>query len=258
MASDTTQCCPPQTKPSKPNVPHPPAESTGYELKGRYEAVGSYDKVYTVGPEGAKHALVVVYDIFGFWETTLRGQDILATNLGTTKIYVPDVFRGHPFPKDRDGDKDELKKFFGGTAKLDDRLPEVVEFAKGLKNEFETVSLMGYCWGGKLALMALASDKVFCCGAVVHPAMIAGEDGDDLSVPLGFYPSMDEPKDVVRRIHEAMQGKPFREKCGYHLYDTVHHGWAAARADLKDPENKKQYEDVYRRLGEYFACAKSK
>jgi dienelactone hydrolase len=32
-------------------------------------------------------------------------------------------------------------------AKLDDRLPEVVEFAKGLKNEFETVSLMGYCWG---------------------------------------------------------------------------------------------------------------
>lgn len=40
--------------------------------------------------------------------------------------------------------------------------------------------------------------------------------------------------------------------------DQRHHGWAAARADLKDPENKKQYEDVYRRLGEYFTCAKSK
>jgi hypothetical protein len=34
-----------------------------------------------------------------------------------------------------------------GRAKLDDRLPEVVEFAKGLKKEYETVSLMGYCWG---------------------------------------------------------------------------------------------------------------
>jgi hypothetical protein len=32
-------------------------------------------------------------------------------------------------------------------ARLDDRLPEVVEFAKGLKKEYETVSLMGYCWG---------------------------------------------------------------------------------------------------------------
>lgn len=32
-----------------------------------------------------------------------------------------------------------------------------------------------------------------------------------------------------------------------------HHGWAAARADLDDPENKKQFEDVYKRLAEYFA-----
>lgn len=32
-----------------------------------------------------------------------------------------------------------------------------------------------------------------------------------------------------------------------------HHGWAAARADLDDPENKKQFEDVYMRLAEYFA-----
>ena len=32
-----------------------------------------------------------------------------------------------------------------------------------------------------------------------------------------------------------------------------HHGWAAARANLKDAENLKQYEDVYRRLGEFFS-----
>jgi len=28
---------------------------------------------------------------------------------------MPDVFRGHPFPPEKDGDKDELKKFFEGT-----------------------------------------------------------------------------------------------------------------------------------------------
>jgi hypothetical protein len=32
-----------------------------------------------------------------------------------------------------------------------------------------------------------------------------------------------------------------------------HHGWAAARADLGDSENKKQFEDVYKRLAEHFA-----
>jgi hypothetical protein len=32
-----------------------------------------------------------------------------------------------------------------------------------------------------------------------------------------------------------------------------HHGWAAARADLSDPENRKQFDDVYQRLADYFA-----
>lgn len=31
-----------------------------------------------------------------------------------------------------------------------------------------------------------------------------------------------------------------------------HHGWAAARADLDNAENKKQYEDVYKRLAGFF------
>ena len=29
--------------------------------------------------------------------------------------------------------------------------------------------------------------------------------------------------------------------------------WAAARADLSDPENLKQYEDVYQRLADYYS-----
>lgn len=43
--------------------------------------------------------------------------------------------------------------------------------------------------GGKLTLLSLAEGTPFDAGAVVHPAMIAPEDGEKLSVPLGFYPS---------------------------------------------------------------------
>jgi hypothetical protein len=50
--------------------------------------------------------------------------------------------------------------------------------------------------------------------------MIAPEDGDNLAVPLGFYPSRDEPKDVVQNI-QAVNKDRFGNKSDYHLYDTV-------------------------------------
>ncbi|ORY35779.1 dienelactone hydrolase [Naematelia encephala] len=208
------------------------------------------------GSEGAKHAIVVIYDIFGFWETTKRGSDILATRLGLntpTQIFMPDIFRGKPFPKDKDGDKEELSKFFAGTAKIEDRLPEVLEFGKYLKEKgFKKVSILGYCYGGKITLLALQSKNPFCCGAIVHPAMITNEDGDKLAAPLGFYPSADEPEDAVKYISEANKEK-FGDESDFKLYDTVHHGWAAARANLRDEENLKQFQDVYQRLAEFFA-----
>ena len=50
--------------------------------------------------------------------------------------------------------------------------------------------------------------------------MIAPEDGENLSVPLGFYPSHDEPKDIVEKI-QALNKDKFGDKGDYHLYDTV-------------------------------------
>ncbi|KAL7419172.1 hypothetical protein Q5752_006008 [Cryptotrichosporon argae] len=250
-------CCPPTTAPTKPKVPHPVAAKEGYALAGRIEKLGNFDEVYVTGPAEAKHAIVVVYDIFGFWETTMRGSDILVDRLkhhSPTRVFMPDFFRGQPFPTDKDGDKDELKKFFGGTAKLEDRLEDAVKFAKFLKKEysFASISILGYCWGGKITLLALHAHSPFDYGAVVHPAMIAPEDGDKLERPLAFYPSHDELKEVVEHIEKQLIEKPFAAKNEFHLYDTAYHGWAAARANLKDEEMRKLYYDIYHRLGDYF------
>ncbi|BEI89633.1 uncharacterized protein CcaverHIS019_0209950 [Cutaneotrichosporon cavernicola] len=252
MASDTV-CCPPQAP--RPKVAHPVSQKSGYEAAGTYEKVGDFDKVYVTGPEKADHAVVVIYDIFGFWETSLRGWDLLANHLTLTiphKLYAPDVFRGKPFPPERDGDKELLKKFFETTAKISDRLPEVIKFAQHLKKDYKTVSILGYCWGGKICLLSLATDT-FHSGATCHPAMITDEDGDNLARPLGFYPSKDEPTEPVNYIAAKMKEKPFAKECDYVLYDTVHHGWVGARADLSDPENRKQFDAVYQRLADYFA-----
>ncbi len=79
--------------------------------------------------------------------------------------------------------------------------------------------------GGKLTLLALSSTlpspTPFNSGAIVHPAMISPSDGQNLSVPLAFYPSVDEPRDVVESIRKDMLGKEFSGKCDYELYDTV-------------------------------------
>jgi dienelactone hydrolase len=100
---------------------------------------------------------------------------------------MPDFFRGKPFPKDEDGNKELLKKFFAGTlvmlpvfsdllqvgaltdrAKLDDRLPEAIEFANHLKDSkgYSKVSILGYCWG---ELITCVHNTQLTCRRQTHP-----------------------------------------------------------------------------------------
>lgn len=55
----------------------PPVVSDGYKEKGEWTTINGM-KTYATGPSSAKSALLVVYDIFGFFPQTLQGCDILA------------------------------------------------------------------------------------------------------------------------------------------------------------------------------------
>lgn len=55
----------------------PPVVSEGYKEKGEFITINGM-KTYATGPKDAKSALLVVYDIFGFFPQTLQGADILA------------------------------------------------------------------------------------------------------------------------------------------------------------------------------------
>lgn len=55
----------------------PPVVSEGYKPKGEYITINGL-KTYATGPSSAKSALLVIYDIFGFFPQTLQGADILA------------------------------------------------------------------------------------------------------------------------------------------------------------------------------------
>ena len=55
----------------------PPVVTEGYKEKGSYETIQGM-KTYITGDKNAKSALLVVYDIFGFFPQTFQGADILA------------------------------------------------------------------------------------------------------------------------------------------------------------------------------------
>ena len=133
--------------------------------------------------------------------------------------------------------------------------------------------------------------------------MLSVDDSEKLTIPLAIYVSKDEPLNEVRwllsqycvfayrlglqynRILSVLSKKSFSHKNDYKNYSNMlvllhrspcfdwqdfairFHGWAAARADLQNEENRKEYvsvsfgytslkydrfDDVYGRLTEYF------
>jgi hypothetical protein len=54
--------------------------------------------VDVTGPSDATKAILVIYDIFGYFEQTLQGADILAhgDSENKYKVFIPDWFEGSP------------------------------------------------------------------------------------------------------------------------------------------------------------------
>ncbi|KAL1952263.1 hypothetical protein VTO73DRAFT_1412 [Trametes versicolor] len=239
----------------------PPVKSD-YTPKGTFKSYAGFSKVYVTGPATpGKLAFVCVYDIFGFKPQTQQGADIIAEQLGA-QVLMPDFFEpaepwpAAKFPPSTDEEKAEFQAFFGGPAKPQDGVAKLINVGKALKAEgAEFVGTFGFCWGGKVTILAGSQEGTpFDAVSAIHPAMLSHGDANDLKVPLGLYPSNDEPVDESKQILEIISKKPIAEKSDYKLYDSFH-GFAAARANLDDPENKKHYEDLYGRLIGFFSKA---
>lgn len=52
------------------------------------------------GPQDATKGIIAIYDIFGYFDQTLQGMDILATSDASQKyrVFMPDWFKGNPCP----------------------------------------------------------------------------------------------------------------------------------------------------------------
>lgn len=75
----------------------PPVVSKDYSQKGKYITVDGL-KTYATGPPDAKKAILIIYDIFGYFPQTIQGADILAygDKENQYQVFMPDFFEGSP------------------------------------------------------------------------------------------------------------------------------------------------------------------
>lgn len=226
--------------------------------KGTIEKVAGIDS-YVTGDKNSTNVIVCIYDIFGFWNTTKQGADLLADST-KYKVVMPDFLSNHPWPIDAFPPRDDAEgKKFGEwletIGNVGERVKDVKSVAQELKSQgAQKLALYGFCWGGKVASQIGGAGSPFLGVAMVHPAFIAPDDAKALTVPIGFFPSKDEDKKDADAFWSNLE-KDHPEliaKSQYKYYEENHHGFAAARADLNDKSNYFAFQDVYTRLADFF------
>ncbi|KAJ9623037.1 hypothetical protein H2203_005969 [Taxawa tesnikishii (nom. ined.)] len=222
----------------------PPVQSKGYEGKGKYITIDGM-KTYTSGPSTAKSALLVVYDIFGFFPQTIQGADILAhaDKEHQYQVFMPDFFEGKPvpidwYPPDTKEKGEKLGEFFSTT---------VIKEINSQYSNIQDWGIVGFCWGGKVVNLSSQQGTVFKAAAACHPAMVDPSDAPGVSIPFAMLPSKDEDKEAVEKWQQGVKTKNIVE-----WFPDQVHGFMAARGDLEDEKVKKEYERAYGILLNFF------
>ncbi|KAK3644434.1 hypothetical protein LTR56_009686 [Elasticomyces elasticus] len=234
----------------------PPVVAEGYKQKGDYSTIEGM-KTYATGPKSAKSAILVVYDIFGFFPQTLQGADILAhaDKEHQYQVFMPDFFDGKPadiswYPPDNEEKGKKLGEFFKTSAappKTLERIPKVLKQIEAERPDIKEWLIVGFCWGGKIVNLISQEGTPFKAAAACHPAMVDANDASGVTIPYAMFPSKDEPKDDVEKWQANIKVKNV-----VRWWPNQVHGFMAARADLKDEKVKEDYQKAYEELLSFF------
>ncbi|UNI24064.1 Carboxymethylenebutenolidase [Purpureocillium takamizusanense] len=235
----------------------PPVVSKGYKPKGSYEEIGGW-KTYVTGPADANKAIVLIYDIFGYFDQTVQGADILAygDDKQKYKVFIPDWFKGEPcpiecYPPDNEEKQKKLGNFFGTfpPPKIAGYMPDYVKALKEKNPSVSKYGILGMCWGGKVVALSIKADtNPFSVAASIHPAMVDPADAEGITIPMTLLASKEEPADTVKQFEDALKVPKHVE-----TFSDQIHGWMGARGDLSDARVKEEYERGYKTVLNFFA-----
>ncbi|OJJ54434.1 hypothetical protein ASPSYDRAFT_61054 [Aspergillus sydowii CBS 593.65] len=234
-----------------------PVVAKGYKAKGEYQTINGL-KTYVTGPTTATKAILMVYDIFGFVDQTIQGADILATSCHQKyRVFMPDFFEGGAadiswYSPTNEEQEQLLQQFLHTKTTPLPAISKISAMVQGgnmyaIGGRYESWSILGLCWGGKIAALCASSrDKLFKAAVQCHPAMLDVNDAERVNVPFACLASKDEPSGDIMAFKAKLCVPNHVE-----IFTTQVHGWMAARADLEIPEVAREYERGYRIVLEF-------
>ncbi|KAF0377353.1 alpha/beta-hydrolase [Gigaspora margarita] len=199
------------------SCPSLPPVKSDYVPTGVITNTSGFD-VYSIVPDSfaeakTKNAIIVCYDVHRFYENVKQFCDILGTQ--GFLVVLPDYFQGESWTneehkKDPQNPWQYVRDWLIKNAspeKVHELTTQVVEH---LRKEYK-VQNFGF--------VGFFGDFKECQG------------------PIAFLPSRDE-SDLESEFvkNPILTSKPFASKIVHHRFD-MHHGFAGAKADFKDPVN---------------------
>ncbi|CEG70192.1 hypothetical protein RMATCC62417_06134 [Rhizopus microsporus] len=235
-----------------------PAVVSDYSPVGSMENLGDLP-LYTVGPKDAKKAVLVIYDIYALHNNTKQFCDILAKQCGW-RVVMPDFFRGDDGGRffQNGFDREGLMAWIGQRGTTEIIEPQIERVQDYLKEQGVVAgTLVGFCWGAKIAVQVTAKLPFFVGASLIHPSFVDPKDAETANAPILAIPSKDEP-DMTEYMN-ILHKKPFGNLCEHHRFDDMFHGFCAARGDYNDENNKKRATEAIQLTVNFFSkCFKSK
>jgi len=254
MAELSKACCR-----SAPKSLHGPE----YKLVGEFIDIDGI-KTYVTGPANATSAILIVYDIFGFWTQTLLGADVLSTTKTQSspqgvKVLVPDWFGpGNEadianWPADTEAKWDYIMNIVKEQAETGKNVRKLGEFMNAVRgraegDHVERWGIGGYCWGSKIVTLASQEGTIFKAGAQAHPSLVEPEDAKLVTIPQIVLPSMDEDKEQIKAYGNNLKVEKYFE-----TFEDQVHGWMSSKGDLENPRTREEFYRGYKLWSDFFA-----
>lgn len=105
-----------------------------------------------------------------------------------------------------------------------------------------TFGVYGFCWGGRMCLKAAAELSDIKAAALLHPFLLETADANPVKVPVIFLPSKDEP-DLIPMVN-IVKKNVGADKVAHQRFDDMTHGFAAARGNWKNDNERKRAEEA--------------
>ncbi|EEB07937.1 dienelactone hydrolase [Schizosaccharomyces japonicus yFS275] len=241
-------CCPTNLGAQPPNEDHVPQGKIVPDIGGL--------TTYVSGPATGKRVVLMFEDIFGLSSQLKEGADLLGSHGFTA--YAPDFLRGHALPLDSyppvtPEHKKLVDEFM--TKRISPSLywvlvEQFLGTIRSIHGDDVKIGIVGYCWGAKV--LTTHPFKGVSGVAMAHPSFLDPLDARNVLAPVYMIATSDEDKNAVEGFKREFASSPFHSQSHFEVFDDMHHGFMAARADLTNPANRSRFDEGYRKFIGFF------